>query len=164
MRREGVRATLRSAAVVTTLGVLYFRLPMNQRPDISATRWIVGGLLVLAWILYRQVRAIVASPYPRLRGLEALATSLSLFVLLFATCHYLLELGRPGSYTQAMTRLDALYFTVTVLCTVGLGDIAPVSQQARIVTTVQMASDLVWAGVVARVLLSAVQVGIRRRR
>ena len=62
-----------------------------------------------------------------------------------------------------MTRLDSMYFTVTVFATVGFGDITAVSQGARAVTTVQMMGGLVLVGLIARVIVGAVQVGRSRR-
>jgi hypothetical protein len=56
-----------------------------------------------------------------------------------------------------LTRFDAVYFTVTVLATVGFGDIAAVTQTARILVTIQMLADLVLIGFVAKVLLGAAQ-------
>lgn len=83
--------------------------------------------------------------------------------MLFAATHYLIGHNYPHSYTQTMTRLDALYFTVTVFTTVGFGDIAPVSELARTVTLLQMIGDVLIIFVIARVLFGAVRVGIERR-
>jgi Ion channel len=92
-----------------------------------------------------------------------LAVSVPLFVLSFSTVYYLMERTASSSFTEAMTRLDALYFTVTVLSTVGFGDIAARSEVARAVTTAQMLGDLVLVGLVVRVLLNAVQTGLASR-
>ena len=42
-----------------------------------------------------------------------------------------------------------------MFATVGFGDIAPVTQVARIVTTLQMLVNVIFVGVVARVLFGA---------
>jgi hypothetical protein len=46
---------------------------------------------------------------------------------------------------------------MTVLATVGFGDIVPVSDPARVVTTLQMVCGLAFLGVVGRLFLAAVQ-------
>jgi hypothetical protein len=51
--------------------------------------------------------------------------------------------NHPANFsTHALTRTDALYFTVTVFSTVGFGDITAASQSARLVVTAQMLLDL----------------------
>ena len=66
----------------------------------------------------------------------------------------------PGSFTEALSRLDAAYLAVTVLSTVGFGDITPVTESARSLVMAQMLVDLAFVGLVAKVLVGAV----RRRR
>ena len=61
----------------------------------------------------------------------------------------------PNSYTEPLTRLDALYFSVTMFATVGFGDITPVTELARVITVLQMLANLIFLGVVARVLFGA---------
>jgi alkylation response protein AidB-like acyl-CoA dehydrogenase len=51
----------------------------------------------------------------------------------------------------------ALYFALTVLSTVGFGDITPVGTVARGLTMVQMTLDLVLLGVAVRVITGAAQ-------
>ena len=60
------------------------------------------------------------------------------------------------------TRADALYFTVSVFATVGFGDIAPVSQAARVVL-VRTVANLVVIGLLVRVLTGAVRINRGRR-
>jgi hypothetical protein len=163
VRRPVVRTVARSLLTSTLIVLLYFLLPL--RPDNPASYlWLCGGLLLVAVLVVWQVLQILAARHPRLRAVEAVATTLPLYLILFATGHYLLAQNQPGSYSQPLTRLDALYFVVTVFATVGFGDIVPDSETARVVTTVQMVLNLVFVGVIARVLLGAMQEGLRRQR
>jgi hypothetical protein len=148
-----------SVAVV----VAYFALPLS--PQRSAVGWlaVLGGLAGVAALLVWHLRSIIVSPYPRVRAVAAMATTIPLFVVVFASAHFLLDENAPGSYSEHLSRLDALYFSVTVFATVGFGDIVPDSPTARAVTTVQMVGDLVILGLVAQVIVGAMRQGLRRR-
>ena len=89
-------------------------------------------------------------------------TSSPLFIVVFATTHFVIGQTAPGSYTQPMTRLDALYFTVTTFASVGYGDISPVSQPARLVALVQMICGLLLIGVIAKFLFGLARDAERR--
>jgi hypothetical protein len=106
-------------------------------------------------VLTVQTLATLRSRYPLLRSAEAMATTIPLFLVVFSTTHYLISGLDPVSYSEPLTRFDALYFTMTIFATVGLGDIAPVSLPARFVTFIQMIGGLILVGVVARVLINA---------
>lgn len=162
-RRPVVRALARSLLTSTLLVVLYFLLPL--RPDHPASYlWLCLGLLLVGVLVVWEVLKILSARHPRLRAVEAVATTLPLYLIVFAAAHYLLGQNQPGSYSQPLTRMDALYFVVTVFATVGFGDIVPTSETARIITTVQMVVNLIFVGVIARVLLGAMQEGLRRQR
>ncbi len=162
-RRPLVRTLARALLTSTLVVALYFLLPL--RPDHPASYlWLCGGLLLVGVLVVWQVLQIMAARHPRLRAIEAMATTLPLYLVLFATVHYLLGQNQPDSYSQPLSRMDALYFVVTVFATVGFGDIVPTSETTRIVTTVQMVLNLVFVGVIARVLLGAMQEGLRRQR
>ena len=97
------------------------------------------------------------------RAVEALAFAIPLFILIFATFYFLVERSTPSSFTETLTRTDALYFTITVFATVGFGDIAPKTEMARIVVSIQMLIDLVLIGVVLHAIIGAARMSVERR-
>jgi voltage-gated potassium channel len=152
---------LRSAASVTVLVVLYYTAPLEQRLD---SGWIGFGfgLLVFAGVIGWQVRAITRSDFPRLQAIQAVSTGLPLLLLLYASTYIVIAHNQPDSFSEALSRTDALYFTVTILSTVGLGDIVPRTEFAQVVVMTQMLVGLIALGLVVRLLLGAVQEAVRR--
>jgi len=162
-RRLVAGAALRAVLVAPVLVVLYYLLPLDRPWDSDTAVRLVVGLLIVAGVVVWGVRTIAGSRYPGVRAAEALALVLPFFLLLFASTYFVLERNSAASFTQPLTRTDALYFTVTVFSTVGFGDITAKSEAARIVLIVQMLADLAFLGAVVRVLLGAVQRGRERR-
>jgi len=158
-RRLIFRAVLRSVLVAVVLVVLYYVLPLDRGWGTGTAIRLLIGILVFVGVMVWQVKAIVGSRYSGLRAAEALGLILPLFLVLFASAYFAMERASAASFTEPMTRTDALYFTVTVFSTVGFGDIAPKSETARVVLIVQMLADLAFLGVGIRVLLGAVQRG-----
>jgi voltage-gated potassium channel len=153
-----VWAVLRTVGTAVLVVILYYVLPLNHRS--AVVTWLLVGLWVLALIgvIVWQVRAIIRSPYPGVRAVEALAFTIPVFLLLFAAAYFVMA-QTSGNFTQPLTRTDSLYFTVTVFSTVGFGDITAKSEGARLVVTAQMLADLVILGLVLRVIFGAVQRG-----
>ena len=164
-RRLIVRAVLRSLLIAAVLVVLYYVLPLDRRWDSDTAVRLLIGLLVVAGVIAWGVKIITGARYPGVRAAEALALLLPFFLLLFASTYFLMERASAASFTQPLTRTDALYFTVTVFSTVGFGDITARSEAARVVLIIQMLADLVLLGAGIRVLLQAVQrAGNKARR
>jgi voltage-gated potassium channel len=162
-RRRLAQAMARATLTSTVLVVLYFKLPFTAVVDTSTALLLAGGLALFAAVIVWQVRSILRSAYPALRAIEATATAIPLFLLVFAAAYVKLADTEPGAFTEPLSRTDALYFTITVFATVGFGDIAPVTDAARIATMVQMVGDLLVVGLVLRVMLGAVKQGRERR-
>ncbi|MFG2618950.1 potassium channel family protein [Streptomyces sp. NPDC048507] len=142
---------------------LYYVAPLERGFGAATVLALLAGLALFAALVTWQVSAIARSEHPRLRVLEALATALPLFLVLFSASYFLLSGQRPESFSEPLSRTDALYFTVSVFATVGFGDIVAVDGPGRVLATVQMVADLVVVGLVAKVLFGAVQVGLTRR-
>ncbi|GAA3080839.1 potassium channel family protein [Pseudonocardia yunnanensis] len=162
-RRAVAVSLLRSVLTTTFLVAVYYLAPLRMTLDLRTWLRFALVLLLLAALAVRQVQAVLVSDTPRVRAIEAAATGLPIFILLFSTIYLVIANNQPGSFSETLDRTDALYFTVTVFTTVGFGDIVPRTEAARIVTTLQMIMGLILVGLVARMLLSAVQVAVRRR-
>lgn len=163
-RRLVVRGLLRALASSLGLLALYFLLPLDRLGSLPVGLPLGVALLVLLAVSAWQVVDITRSPHPGIRAVEAIAVVAPLFLLLFAASYVILAESDPASFTEgALSRTDALYFTMTTFATVGFGDIAPTSQSARRLVTVQMVLDLLVLGVGIKVFLGAVQRGRRHR-
>ena len=156
-------ALLRSLAATVVLAGLYYLLPLDHIKNVPLT--LVAGLLILLAVTVWQVRAVIRASYPAMRAVEALATTVPLFLLLFASAYFTMAGTNPASFSaHSLTRTDALYFTVTIFSTVGFGDITAVSQSARLVVTAQMLLDLLILGLIVRVFAAAVQLARQQPR
>jgi voltage-gated potassium channel len=155
-------ALLRPALIIIGLLLLYYLMPLWDRHTRSTALSLVLGLVLVAVVLTWQIRVISTSKYPRVRAIEALSLSAPLFIIVFATAYFATAQSNPASFSQRLNRTDSLYFTVTTFSSVGFGDIVPLTQTARVMVMVQMLGDLTLIGIVVRVILGAVQTGLRR--
>jgi voltage-gated potassium channel len=114
--RRGFRRVvtlLRAFGSTVALVAIYYLLPLD-RTSIGVVIGILAvGLLVLVGLVAFQVRAIMNAAYPVLRAVGALATSVPLFLLLFAGTYFVMGTISADTFSQPMARTDALYFTVT---------------------------------------------------
>lgn len=158
--REIVQALLRALASSAILVTIYYLLPLDHSSRWLAIAMLVIGLVLLAGLVTFQVRWVAGSPYPRLRAIEALATSIPLFLLLFASAYLVVATQTAGSFSEGLTHTKAIYFTVTVFATVGFGDITARTNATQLMVTGQMMLDLAIIGIGAKVIVGA----ITRRR
>ena len=161
-RRVKALLLLRATLVGVVVMVAYYVLPMND-PGISGIVVLIVGLLVLACVLAWEVRSILNSPFPRVQAFQTLLVGIPLLLCVFASAYFMVELAQPDSFTQPMNKVGAMYFTVTVLSTVGFGDITAKTDFARSLVTGQMILNLVVLGLIIRLLSTAVTVGLHRQ-
>jgi hypothetical protein len=157
------RSAARAVGTITVAVAIYYLLPLDHISTPAAMIILVLGLIVLIALIVWQARAIIASPYPGVRGVDALATTVPLFLVLFAATYVVMATATAANFSQPLTRTDALYFTVTVFATVGFGDITAKTELARIVVTLQMVADIVIIGAGIKILTTAVRRGQQRR-
>ena len=140
-------------AGITLLLVGYFMLPLEEfgpgRPTLSWTCFVVA-LVLLSGLLLREIRRVVDQLE---EGHPAVTLVLLIFLslVIFATA-YLALAKQPGEFVGLRTRLDALYFTVITVSTVGYGDVTPSGQTARALVIVQIGYNLVFLATAASAL------------
>ena len=140
----GLRATATGALVL----VVYFTVPISAKPHTSVLMRLSIGLAIFTVALVYEIRAILRADRP-------MPLVIPVFVVVFAWVYLTMSLSAPHAFSEPLNRTAALYFAVTLFSTVGLGDIAPVSDAARAVVTVQMVADLIVIAVVVRLIFGA---------
>ncbi len=133
----------------------YFLLPFDQVTATEVISRLLGGIVLLVFGVGFLVRSIVTAEHPRLRAIEAVGLSFWLMVVVFAIIYMSLSTAIPLSFSEPLTKVGALYFTVAVLSTVGFGDIAALTDAARMIVTLQILLGLVLFGAVVRLFLQA---------
>jgi voltage-gated potassium channel len=153
------RAVLRVAGSVAALVTVYYLLPLDHASTPVAVTILLLGLAGFIALVAAQVRLIIRSRFPGLRAVEALGTSVPLFLLLFASAYVVLAAISASNFGGHLSHTEGLYFTVTVFSTVGFGDITPKTETARLVVTGQMIADLIILGIAIKVIVGAVRRG-----
>jgi nitrate reductase gamma subunit len=127
-------------------------------------RWWIGAVIGVVAILgtmplaARRVQAVRVAEQPVVVAFEAIVLLVTMLVLGFASVYFAMDVDQE-QFEGLSTRLDAVYYTVTTLATVGYGDIHPVAQPARAVVTAQMLLNLAFIGILVRVFARAARVG-----
>jgi len=153
-RRARRRALLRRVLAVLGLFVAYFCVPVGSHGSpVEVAVQIVGvlvGIGVLGWVLGLEV--VHAAEGSETRTVPALVLLLCLVVFAFSLAFYLMERVNPASFEGLHTRVDALYFTLVTMATVGYGDVHAAGQGARMLVIGLIVFDVVIVASLVRLL------------
>lgn len=155
---------LRITLSMLALLAAYFYIPTRNDENESDLPFLLLELAVYVVVVAVQLAVIAKARYPMLRAAESLALVIVLYLLIFARVYLSNSIGDPGSFTQPLDHITALYFTVTVFATVGFGDIVAATNAMKALVTVQMLLNLAVLGLLIRLVTSAAQRGVQRRR
>ena len=135
------RGLLRALVTAVLMVVLYYTLPLGSLSDVSLVAELVGRRRApgrhdhLAGRGDRDGRRTPPSGRRRPSRCHA-----PLFLLFFASTYYILSADDAATFTEPLSRSDALYFTVTIFATVGFGDISAQTESARLFVTARCCS------------------------
>jgi hypothetical protein len=101
--------------------------------------------------------------HPLTMGFVMLAVMVTAMVAIFALAYLSLSADNPGNFNVPLDKVSALYFTMTVLATVGFGDIHAVTHAAMIAVMLQMVVGLTLLTALARVVAEAARRAARKR-
>jgi hypothetical protein len=123
-------------------------------------RWWIGAAAGLAAVIgimpitLRRLHAVRQAEKPVLAALEAVTLLVAMLLFGFAAIYFAIGVDQ-GQFDGLESRLDALYFTVVTLSTVGFGDITATGQVARAIVILNILANLIFLGIVVRVMARA---------
>ena len=163
-QRVVARTAFRILVSVVLLFTLYWLLPVADRTSLGTLVELFVGLTIFGALLSWQVLKIMGAEHPELRAAEALAIAVPVVLIVFAFTYLSLSRAQPGSFSEKLNHVKSVYFVITVISTVGFGDITPKTDAAMILVSFQIMLDLVLLVGIVRAVFFAAQVGVRRRQ
>jgi len=157
------------ACVRVVIGLVLIWGGMYLLPDSTDGRLVAPVVFVLLcvaiYLAYfrHQLNRIKKAVYPTLQSAEALVLVAAMFIAVYAAIYVVLSQQDPQAFSEPLTHFSAYYFALTVLATVGFGDITPVTDLARLIAMTQMSLDIVFIGVVVRILGGAAKTTLKKR-
>jgi voltage-gated potassium channel len=161
-----LRAVLRNVVVAGALLAMYFAAPVPRDSSITPLKSVLFILGVAAFAAVTMA-LVGRARFPAEDGPDI---RLEVFVLLaygiivFFSLTYLGLARDAGEFDGLKTHLDALYFTIVTMATVGYGDVHPVGQAARAATTIQVVFDVVFLAAAVKVLAPVIDARRAARR
>lgn len=159
-----LKVVRRAALTSLSLLVFYFVVPVDSSD--STTAFVIrvmvsvvaftGLILAINYQLLRQIH----QPDAPLGGLLAGVVA---GVLFFALLDYIVAIHVDGQFDDLRTRLDALYFSLATLATIGYGDVHAEGQLARGIVCVQMVFDVAVLATAGSMLARQIGARIRNR-
>lgn len=169
LSKRAIVLALLSAGARLLVGFAFIAWLMSLAPKTADDSVIYPVLLAMAGIaiyvtfFVRQIRGVYKARYPTLRAAEALILTAAMFLAIFSIVYVTISLEDPSSFTEPLDSFSAYYYSLTVLATVGFGDIAPTNVPARSVTMVQMALDIAFIAALIRVMGGAAKKALHLR-
>jgi voltage-gated potassium channel len=154
-RRVVARTAVSIAATWAASLTIYYLAPIGREGGVHEALWLVIGLGLVGFVVFRRTRRILTADFPGVRAVEGVAVIFPLFLMVFASLYLALSHADSSAFRQELDHTRALYFAITVFSTVGFGDITPTTNTTRIIVSIQMLLDLVVIGVVVRLLIHA---------
>lgn len=137
-------------------GLAYFLLPWTKLSGIGAFAVAAVGLSIVAGTSVWQIWRIVRSSTPGLQAIHAFATIVPLYLIVCAAALVDMSTSSPDAFSEQLTRMGGLYFTLSTFSTIGFGDIVPVTDAARAAVSVQIVINLIIVGLGIRVVMAAI--------
>lgn len=163
-QRVLARTAIRILLSIVLLFTLYGAMPVADRTGLGTLIELLVGLIIFAAVLGWQVLKIMGAEHPELRAAEALAIAVPVVLIVFSFTYLSLSRAQPGSFSEPLDHVRSVYFVITVISTVGFGDITPKTDAAMILVSFQIMLDLVLLVGIVRAVFFAAQIGVRRRQ
>jgi len=131
----------------------------HLRPDLLPPEvFLIATVVFFGFVLSHLLRFIVRAPRVNMEVLCAGVAGFLMLGLLWTPVYLLVARLDPGEFTtpagSPLNGFNAFYFSFITLCTVGYGDIMPVSKIARMLAVIEAITGLFYMAVLISRLVS----------
>ena len=119
------RSAVRILIATVALLVLYALVPIPGSSGLGALVGLIIGLVAFLGLIGWQIRGVSRDAHPVMRGVEVVALALPLLAVVFAFTYVSISTADPAAFSEHLSRVDALYYTVVTISTVGYGTSLP---------------------------------------
>ena len=146
------RRVLTVAAMVSLILLAYFIIPVDNH--FHADNAVRAGVAVLSLAVLAggMIQLLRVHAEDNERRVEGLVLGIVVVVVFFAFGYFLMARHNPAEVAGLHTRIDALYFAMSTMSTIGFGDVHATGQAARVLVMVQIVFDLVFITAAARLV------------
>ena len=138
--------------------VVYFAMPLDREFGVLiATVLVITAAASLIPLSIRQAQMVLTSGDPLFDAMRCIVSALVFLVISFSSAYFVLAANYDNQIKGLDTKLDGIYFTITILATVGFGDISATGQTARGIVSVQMVVNFAVLAVSLRVITWALK-------
>jgi voltage-gated potassium channel len=168
--KSDIAAALLGTIIRVVITFVMIAVILSLAPDVPDGRFIMPIILVFGmaglyvWYFRRQLKSVYTAKFPTLRAVESIVAVAAMFLGTFALFYVMISVNDRTAFTEPLDAFSGYYFSLTVLATVGFGDITPVTTLARSVTMVQMALDLAFIGVAFKVIGGTARRALKTRK
>ena len=146
------RRVLSLVGMVSLILLAYFIIPVENQAHRDIVWRGVVAVLALGLLAAGMIRLLQVHAEDNERRIEGLILGIVVVVVFFSFAYYLMARHNMHQVAGLHTRIDALYFSVTTLSTIGYGDVHATGQVARVLVMVQVVFDLVFITAAARLV------------
>ncbi len=147
----GYRRSVLAWAIILAVPAVASIWLYRMLPGLMPSEVLLGAaLLFIALLVVNLVRFVVTAPRINADILCAAAANYVLLALFWAFVYELLDKVAPNSFSftvgpvaaQSLSGFAGIYFSLSTQCTVGYGDIVPVTNVARMLAVVQATTGM----------------------
>ena len=153
----GWRRWTHLSLILAALVAVYFVIPVSV--DVHRNTMLRGGgvVLIVALLVAGVIRQLRLQLDDTDRRVDGLIVSITVVMVVFSYCFFVIEQRDPTQFAEMKTRLDALYFSAATSASVGSGDVHAVGQTARGLVLVQIIFNVVFIGTAVALLSSRIK-------
>jgi voltage-gated potassium channel len=150
------RGPILITAVLLALPTLAARWVHYYRPTLLPPEvFLICGILFVLFVVANLLRFVLTAPSVNTEVLCASVSAYLLLALLWTLAYWLVAELNPGAFSfnisggpdKSIQGFNGLYFSLITLCTVGYGDITPISGVARMLAAMEAMTGLLYVAV-----------------